>query len=420
MARSIALPDRHARFVAPTAFATIAQMQSQPDWGKRGVWAAYIIGIPTVLLGVFAYFRPPDPTHPIPFDFLFRTVSIPVWLIISLLVLAVGLALAFRVLSPRLTKTVSQKLQATEIRSSRSVHPQSPSKSVAAEMLTAKVQSEPVTPKLAMTPAAAGSLVFESPDLIAARVATFESSGVRGVQLQVENYRLTAIHQVRVVLAAASSFDARHQAYREPTVSGQAFNRPDAIRASGSGRPITLLWKESRWNSIVTGESNIVHPLGWPENDKSDVERWKISLRVLAFEQKKNAHGNFLPLRELPIDIIVTWDRERNTFALEEVPVMPPEVPGHPENGEDGTSRNIVRYIMRGPDRLLAYTTTRQNLPGSRFLVIRARPDLEPQTLETADRAVANAQWGEWYLEWKRDGFGGASGNGLDGAPPFE
>jgi uncharacterized integral membrane protein len=103
-------------------------MQSQPDWGKRGVWAAYIIGVPTILLGLFAYFRPPDPTHPIRFDFLFRTVSIPVWLIISLLVLAMGLALAFRVLSPRLTKTLNQELKTAEIGMSKTADLQSPSK----------------------------------------------------------------------------------------------------------------------------------------------------------------------------------------------------------------------------------------------------------------------------------------------------
>jgi hypothetical protein len=204
------------------------------------------------------------------------------------------------------------------------------------------------------------------------------------------------------------------------TVSGQVFNRPDVIRASGSGRPITLLWKESRWESIVTGDNNIVRPLAWPENDKSQVERWKISLRVLAFEQKKNVHDNLVPLREVPIDMIVTWDKEHNNFALEHLPAKPPTVPGYPESGEDGTSRKIVRYIMCGPDQLLAYTTTRQNLPGARFLVIRVRPDREPQTLESADRSVANAQWGEWYLEWKKHGFGGASGTGLDGAPPFD
>jgi hypothetical protein len=102
-------------------FARIAQMQSQTDWGKRGVWAAYIIGVPSILLGLFAYLRPPDPAHPMRFDFLFRTVAIPVWLMISLLIIAVGLALAYRLLSPRLTKTLSQEVESVAAKTNKLV-----------------------------------------------------------------------------------------------------------------------------------------------------------------------------------------------------------------------------------------------------------------------------------------------------------
>ena len=95
-------------------------------------------------------------------------------------------------------------------------------------------------------------------------------------------------------------------------------------------------------------------------------------------------------------------------------------MPGFPTRGEDGTQRKVVRYITSGEYSLIAYITTREGFPGSRFLIVRARPNMDPQSVETSDVTIANAKWQEWYLEWKKRGFGGSSGTGLDGAPPFE
>lgn len=97
-----------------------------------------------------------------------------------------------------------------------------------------------------------------------------------------------------------------------------------------------------------------------------------------------------------------------------------PGISGFPKDGDDGSHRETARYILCGQDQLTAYTTTRDGLPGSRFLVVRARPNQQPQSLETSDQNAANAKWSEWYLEWKKQGFGGASGTGLDGTSPFE
>jgi hypothetical protein len=79
-------------------------------------------------------------------------------------------------------------------------------------------------------------------------------------------------------------------------------------------------------------------------------------------------------------------------------------------------------YIMAGRDRLLAYEVTRNGFPGTRFLVERHRPNQhDPQYKDTPNREEANAQWREWYEEWKAKPtqFGGASGKGLEGKPPW-
>lgn len=102
-----------------------------------------------------------------------------------------------------------------------------------------------------------------------------------------------------------------------------------------------------------------------------------------------------------------------------EIPAQfPPSHPAFPAEGTDGSHHDLVRYIMHGQDQLLAYTTTRDGIPGTRFLVVRQRPDREPQSVSAPDRETANAKWTEWYREWKQRGFGGAFGN-FDGEPPF-
>jgi hypothetical protein len=101
-----------------------------------------------------------------------------------------------------------------------------------------------------------------------------------------------------------------------------------------------------------------------------------------------------------------------------EIPPAPPVVT-LPTGTSDGVTKTIAKYIMCGQDQLLAYRTTREGFPGTRFLVVRNRPNQQSQSRETPDRDEANARWNEWYQEWKKKGFGGASGTGLFGEPPF-
>lgn len=265
-------------------------------------------------------------------------------------------------------------------------------------------------------------LVIDSPDEFSLRIAKVDSSGIRGIEFQVENYRLTSIHQIRLIISSASSFDGRHGAFREASLTGQTFARPDVIRPSTSGNPILLVWKAAHSPFLVSGENNILHELRWPDNDKVEVERWKLSLRVQAFAWPPSSDGRSIPLNELFAEVIFLWNRTRNEFFIEKPePVVAAALlpTAFPLDGEDGVHREIVGFIMCGQDQLLAYKTTREGLPGTRFLVVRARPNKEPQSVETQDRDGANTKWNEFYQEWKREGFGGASGNGLDGAAPF-
>jgi hypothetical protein len=128
------------------------------------------------------------------------------------------------------------------------------------------------------------------------------------------------------------------------------------------------------------------------------------------------------PLPNAPTQLVseLTWidPKEPKSEGHQILAQSPPSHPVFPTEGEDGSHHDLVRYIMCGHDQLLAYKSTREGLTGTRFLVVRQRPDQDPQSVSAPDREMANAKWTEWYREWKRKGFGGASGN-FDGDPPF-
>lgn len=58
----------------------MAAMKNEPDWGRRGVIAAWVLGVPTLVVAVLTYVRPPDPAHPMSLDFLSQSITLPSWL----------------------------------------------------------------------------------------------------------------------------------------------------------------------------------------------------------------------------------------------------------------------------------------------------------------------------------------------------
>lgn len=111
----------------------------------------------------------------------------------------------------------------------------------------------------------------------------------------------------------------------------------------------------------------------------------------------------------------------RPDFGALSLQILPaPPTVALPVGTSDGVTKTPAKYIMCGPDQLLAYTIPREGFPGTHFLVLRKRPGQDnPPSIETPNRDQANAKWNEWYQEWKQKGFDGASGTGLSGEPPF-
>jgi hypothetical protein len=356
-------------------------------------------------------------------------VPLPLWVVLLFVAVMAGVLLYLRQMAKKKSgPAVSTSGQRPTNATKRGIieYPATIQESAEPPLPILSIGQSSATPNPTEQPASSfdgDSLVIKSPDQFSLRISKVESGTIRGIQLQIENDRLTSIHKIRIILSSACSFDSQRGAFREASLSGQTFTRPDVIRPSCSGQPMLLVWKAAQWAGLVTGENNFVRQLLWPDRDKSDIERWKLSLSALAFDWSPNPAARSIPLKEINTDFVVLWARAQNEFSIEKSSIVqiPPVSPAaFPINGKDGVSRTIVRYIMCGQNQLLAYTTTREKMPGTRYLVVRMRPSQEPQSVETPDRDRANARWNEWYQEWKSQGFGGASGTGLDGASPFQ
>jgi hypothetical protein len=89
-------------------------------------------------------------------------------------------------------------------------------------------------------------------------------------------------------------------------------------------------------------------------------------------------------------------------------------------NTGPGPNKLLVKRIMRGTEKLMAWEIVRDGFPNAFFVEFSIR-NLEPKSCVTSDHRVANGEWHEWYKEWKQQpgGFGGASGDGLDGTLPW-
>jgi hypothetical protein len=89
-------------------------------------------------------------------------------------------------------------------------------------------------------------------------------------------------------------------------------------------------------------------------------------------------------------------------------------------NTPPGPNKLLVKRIMRGTEKLMAWEIVREGLPKAYFVEFAIR-NLEPKSCVTAEYKMANEQWHEWYKQWKLQpgAFGGASGDGLDGTLPW-
>ena len=264
-----------------------------------------VIAALTLALGLLAYLRPSDVAHPPHFDFLTRTVSLPMWMVAMGVVGLIGVTFGLVLLKRQTTKVVLVPPTNPVPATPRALQPQGQPEARAGAL-----------PEATTISADRAELTIESPDDVLIRIRGYDASNIKGLVINVDNNRLDAITRVAFTIYTAQSFDARHNDYR----SGIAFNaavisQPESIMPSFSSNPTLFIRKDANTPHLLASNDSS-HPMIWPDNDPSEVEKWKLSVGFMA-QTFAPVVSNSVPLQAVRTDIVVTWDRPANEFYID-------------------------------------------------------------------------------------------------------
>jgi len=269
-----------------------------------------VFGVGSFAVAALSYIRPTDSAHPVHFDFLYRTVSFPLWAAGALILAVIAITAGFVRWTIKRPQTVeaptSQKTAVLPVQ--RQIPP-------SARRLA---ESHPaINPVIQTHASGKNELTIPSPDdlLIHLRLEAFQEK--KSCVLIVDNNRLDAISGASVTIYSAYSFDSNHREFRAvPSVSGIRMDQQDVIQPSCSGKPFLLVRKDPDKPHLFAG-NNTSSQMIWPENDKSQIQKWKLSASFFAQTWPNNSTSMPKPLTVVKFDVIVTWDKAAAELLIE-------------------------------------------------------------------------------------------------------
>jgi hypothetical protein len=271
---------------------------------------AAIFTVATFLVALLAYLRPTDATHPPHFDFLTRTLSFPMW---------VGVGLVFGVVAAsawlfRFGVTRGRRVQKLEV--------QAPS---AASSKVSSASPKPSAPSIQLPepqrhhPQATGDgeLSIDSPDDYTINIRRLGNAEMKGLAYNIDNHRLDTIGKVSITIYSAQSFSSYHGEFRDGAgFKAARYPYQGNINSSTSGHPGWIIRKDPTKSFLLAADDN-THEMIWPDNDKAEIQRWRMEIGLTA-ETIPPAAG--IPAKGLttqPFHIIVSWNTKTNEFFLE-------------------------------------------------------------------------------------------------------
>lgn len=157
-------------------------------------------------------------------------------------------------------------------------------------------------------------IVLTSVDEFSVRVRFSSAGRVRGITATVVNDRLDAIVVTSLNVRSARSLDTNHQDFRDGAeFNPVSQNLSELVQAACSGNPMWLVRKEPSVQYLLAGNDG-AHAMTWPQNDKSDLQQWKISLEVSARLWDRGS-GRGTVLQPIKSDLLVQWNTSLNEFG---------------------------------------------------------------------------------------------------------
>jgi hypothetical protein len=278
--------------------------QSQRNRGNVLAWVGIGIGTLSVVLGILPYIHPPDPAHPLRFDFIFQKVSFPLWGTVLGIIAIAGGAYGIGIRKSRRAFSGVPPIDAPK-----------PSPS------TVKApNSKPIAK--AVVPQVATRLVshnreefsFETPDHYTVRIRRLKDRDTNGLVLSIVNNRLETLGKITITIFSAQSFSVRHGKFREP------FGFPAArmgyqgnILADTSGLALWIVRKEESKGYLLAADDQS-HPMNWPDGDPVELQIWRMRLEVTSQTIPVTSGIAPIAFSTQPFNVIVIWNSTTNEF----------------------------------------------------------------------------------------------------------
>jgi hypothetical protein len=307
-------------------------MAQEPNWHKHVAIGTYILIALTViliLLAVLTFVHPPDPAHPVSFDFLSKSIVLPPWL--ALLIIALVISLTTLVVRRRTIPAsppptpisfVDYKAENDALRRRLDV-----TDSQARHMAGPKAEEPPKQSQSdarpnAFHPSAWDSeckkLILKSPEGLSLEIDWYQTD-TYGLLAYVCNNTADELASYRLEVAEAESWSQTHQKFlpnvlpnRPPILSGKNLK---AIHKTDGGKWLLRAFQDGLSTKLTIGANNDQkNTLTWQTGEPTSIEIWRLTLAVSydreVSPQRSNQHG--LP----PKYLLVRWDSIAKTIWM--------------------------------------------------------------------------------------------------------
>ena len=298
-------------------------IEQDPKRLSRADVIAYVslaVGLLSLAVGVISYIRPPDPSHPLRFDFLLQRVSFPLWGTILGVIAIAGGAYGIGVRKARKSSIAPLPIEKP---SAKSIAPanSSPTMTQPAEKPIAKATPSPTTSRIVSQ--GREEFALETPDHYTVRIRRHRDQTLNGLVMSVDNNRLEAITKVSLTIFTVQSFSARHGQFREPFgFSAARMLYQGNIGAESSGMRFWILRKDDAKLYLLAGDDH-THLMAWPNGDPVETQKWRMRLQLKCETVPTNAGTPAKAFSTQPFNVIVNWNSVTNEFFIEQEPSEP-------------------------------------------------------------------------------------------------
>jgi hypothetical protein len=123
--------------------------------------------------------------------------------------------------------------------------------------------------------------------------------------------------KVLITLFSAQSFSSYQGDFRDGYgFKAARFPYQGNITSSSSSLPVWIVRRDPSRGGLLAADDD-THEMNWPDNDKAEIQRWRIKLGLTAETVPPGSGTSARGLTTQPFHIIVSWNPTTNEFFVE-------------------------------------------------------------------------------------------------------